>query len=54
MAGLWLVVGLGNAIQDVVKAGAPPVAALAWVALLHLMTLLVLPPLWRRTSARLW
>jgi hypothetical protein len=54
MAGLWLVVGLGSAIQDVVKAGTLPVAALAWVALLHLMTLLVLPPLWRRTSARLW
>ena len=54
MAGLWLVVGLGGDIRDVVKAQTLPLAAVGWVAAAHLATLLLLPPLWRRTSARLW
>jgi len=54
MAGLWLVLGLGGDIRDIVKAQTLPLAALGWVAAAPLATLLLLPPLWRRTSARLW
>jgi hypothetical protein len=54
LAGVWLTVRFGTALGEAVEAGRLPLAALAWLLAAHAFTLLVLSPLWRRTSARLW
>jgi hypothetical protein len=45
---------LGAGAVAAVRSGALSLPAIGWVALAHLVTYLVLPPLWRHTSARLW
>lgn len=50
----WLSFLVGAALVDAVQANGLPVAALAWLLAAHVLTLLVLSPLWRLTSARLW
>jgi hypothetical protein len=51
---LWVVGLLGALSAAALKTSRPSLAALGWVVLAQLATLLALPPLWRRTSARLW
>jgi hypothetical protein len=51
---LWVVGLLGALSAAALRTGVPSLAALGWVVLAQLVTLLALPPLWRRTSARLW
>jgi hypothetical protein len=54
LASIWLALRFASALDEAVEAGRLPLAALAWLLAAHTLTLLVLSPLWRRTSARLW
>jgi len=54
LACFWLTFRFATSVADAVQADRPPLAALAWLLGAHVLTLLVLSPLWRRTSARLW
>jgi hypothetical protein len=54
LTGLWLSLRFATALGDAIQAERLPLAALAGLLTAHLLTLLVLSPLWRRTSARLW
>jgi hypothetical protein len=54
LACFWLTFRLATAVSDALQASRPPLVALAWLLAAHGFTLLVLSPLWRRTSARLW
>jgi hypothetical protein len=50
----WAAVSLAGALARASEAGAVPVGALGAVAGAHVLTLAVLPLVWRRTSGRLW
>jgi hypothetical protein len=54
LAGIWLTFRFASVLGEAVDAGRLPLAALAWLLAAHALTLFVLSPVWRRTSARLW
>jgi hypothetical protein len=54
LAALWLWLRFAMALGDAVQAERLPLGVLAWLLAAHVVTLVVLSPLWRRTSARLW
>lgn len=51
---LWTIALLGPSTAEALETGAPALGAVVYVTLAQIVTLLALPPLWSRTSARLW
>lgn len=51
---IWLAARLSSDLTEGAAGGRVPGLLLAVVLLVHLLTLGVLPPIWRRTSGRLW
>ncbi len=54
LTALWLWLRFAAALGDAIRADQLPLGVLGWVLAAHAVTLLVLSPLWQRTSARLW
>ena len=50
----WVVALLGASTTAALESGVPSLGVAVYVVLAQLATLLALPPLWSRTSARLW